>query len=223
MRILVVEDEPKMADVLRRGLSRAGLAVDVTARGEEALVRAGATEYDAIVLDGMLPDVDGLEVCRRLRGEQVWTPVLMLTARGGVPDRVDGLDAGADDYLAKPFAFDELLARLRALARRGPVERPPVLEVGDLRLDPAGHRAWRGNAQLDLSAKELALLDTFMRHPGQVLSRFTLLEHAGEGGYENRSNVVDVYVRLLREKIDRPFGLTSLQTVRGLGYRLCEP
>jgi two-component system, OmpR family, response regulator len=222
MRILVVEDEPKMADVLRRGLSRAGLAVDVTALGEEALVRAGATEYDAIVLDGMLPDVDGLEVCRRLRGEQVWTPVLMLTARGGVPDRVGGLDAGADDYLAKPFAFDELLARLRALARRGPVGHPPVLEVGDLRLDPAGHRAWRGDTQLELSAKELALLEVFMRNPAQVLTRFMLLEHAWSGEYENRSNVVDVYVRLLREKIDRPFGRASLQTVRGLGYRLCD-
>jgi two-component system, OmpR family, response regulator len=222
MRILVVEDEPKMADVLQRGLSRAGLAVDVTALGEDALVRAGATEYDAIVLDAMLPDVDGLEVCRRLRGDQVWTPVLMLTARSGVPDRVDGLDAGADDYLAKPFAFDELLARLRALARRGPVGHPPVLAVGDLRLDPAGHRAWRGDTELELSAKELSLLEVFMRNPGQVLTRFMLLEHAWSGEYENRSNVVDVYVRLLREKIDRPFGRASLQTVRGLGYRLCD-
>jgi two-component system, OmpR family, response regulator len=222
MRVLVVEDEPKMAEVLRRGLTRAGLSVDVCEAGEEALVRAGATEYDTIVLDAMLPDLDGLDVCRRLRADKVWSPVLMLTARSAVPDRINGLDAGADDYLAKPFSFDELLARLRALARRGPVEHTPVLEVGDLRLDPAGHRAWRGDAQLELSAKELALLETFMRHPGQVLSRFTLLEHAWEGGYENRSNVVDVYVRLLREKIDRPFGLTSLQTVRGLGYRLCE-
>jgi len=223
MRVLVVEDERKMAEVLRRGLTRAGLAVDVCDEGGTALVRAGSTEYDAIVLDAMLPDLDGLDVCRRLRADRVWSPVLMLTARAEVPDRVDGLDAGADDYLAKPFAFDELLARLRALARRGPVERAPVLEVGDLRLDPAHHRAWRGSEQLDLSAKELALLEIFMRHPGQVLSRFTLLEHAWEGRYENRSNVVDVYVRLLREKIDRPFGLASLQTVRGLGYRLCAP
>src|SRR4051812_22133252 len=223
MRILVVEDEPKMADVLRRGLTGAGLAVDVAEDGSEGLLRAGATEDDAIVLDAMLPDLDGLGVCRRLRAERIWSPVLMLTARARVPDRVDGLDAGADDYLAKPFAFDELLARLRALARRGPIERAPVLEVGDLRLDPAGHRAWRGSEQLDLSAKELALLEIFMRHPGQVLNRFTLLEHAWEGRYENRSNVVDVYVRLLREKIDRPFGLASLQTVRGPGYRLCAP
>ena len=223
MRVLVVEDERKMAEVLRRGLTRAGLATDVARDGEGALLRAGATEYDAIVLDAMLPDLDGLEVCRRLRADRVWSPVLMLTARSAVPDRVDGLDAGADDYLGKPFAFDELLARLRALVRRGPVERAPVLEVGELRLDPAGHRAWRGAAPLELSAKELALLEVFMRNPGQVLSRFTLLEHAWSDGYENRSNVVDVYVRLLREKIDRPFGRASLQTVRGLGYRLCEP
>src|SRR3954468_4696200 len=222
MRILVVEDEPKMADVLRRGMARAGLAVDVCDRGGDALVRAAATDYDAIVLDAMLPDLDGLDVCRRLRADRVWSPVLMLTARAGVPDRVKGVDAGADDYLAKPFAFDELLAQLRALTRRGPVERPPVLEVGDLRLDPAGHRAWRGDAILDLSAKEFALLETFMRHPGQVLSRFTLLEHAWEGEYENRTNVVDVHLRQLREKIDRPFGRASLQTVRGVGYRLCE-
>jgi len=223
VKILVVEDEPKMADVLRRGLTRAGLAVDAVELGGDALIRAGATQYDAIVLDAMLPDIDGVEVCRRLRADRVWSPVLMLTARSGVPDRVDGLDAGADDYVAKPFAFDELLARLRALARRGPVERPPVLEVGDLRLDPAGHRAWRGDTLLDLSAKEFALLEIFMRHPGQVLSRFTLLEHAWEGDYENRSNVVDVHLRQLREKVDRPFGRASLQTVRGVGYRLCEP
>jgi two-component system OmpR family response regulator len=223
VRILIVEDEPKMADVLRRGLTRAGLAVDAVELGGDALIRAGATQYDAIVLDAMLPDIDGVEVCRRLRADRVWSPVLMLTARSGVPDRVVGLDAGADDYVAKPFAFDELLARLRALARRGPVERPPVLEAGDLRLDPAGHRAWRGDTLLDLSAKEFALLEIFMRHPGQVLSRFTLLEHAWEGDYENRSNVVDVHLRQLREKVDRPFGRASLQTVRGVGYRLCEP
>src|SRR3954449_7753248 len=167
MRVLVVEDERKMAEVLRRGLTRAGLAVDVCDEGGAALLRAGSTEYDAIVLDAMLPDLDGLDVCRRLRADRVWSPVLMLTARAEVPDRVDGLDAGADDYLAKPFAFDELLARLRALARRGPVERAPVLEVGDLRLDPARHRAWRGSEQLDLSAKELALLEIFMRAPGE--------------------------------------------------------
>jgi two-component system OmpR family response regulator len=222
MRILIVEDEPKMADVLRRGLTRAGLAVDAVELGADALICAGATAYDAIVLDAMLPDLDGLDVCRQLRAERIWSPVLMLTARSGVPDRVDGLDAGADDYLAKPFAFDELLARLRALARRGPVERAPVLQVGDLRLDPAGHRAWRGDATVELSAKEFAMLEFFMRNPGQVLSRFTLLEHAWEGEYENRSNIVDVYVRMLRDKIDRPFGRATLETVRGVGYRLCD-
>jgi two-component system OmpR family response regulator len=222
MRVLVVEDEPKMGDVLRRGLTRAGLSVDVVELGEDALIRAGATDYQAIVLDAMLPDIDGLDVCRRLRADRIWSPVLMLTARGEVPDRVDGLDAGADDYLTKPFAFDELLARLRALTRRGPVERAPVLEVGDLRLDPAGHRAWRGKTQLDLSAKEFAMLEIFMRNPEQVLSRFTLLEGAWGGEYENRSNVIEVYVRLLREKIDRPFGRASLKTVRGVGYRLCD-
>jgi two-component system, OmpR family, response regulator len=222
MRILVVEDEPKMADVLRRGMTRAGLAVDVTELGQDAVVLAGATTYDAIVLDAMLPDMDGLDVCRRLRADRIWSPVLMLTARSGVPDRIDGLDAGADDYLAKPFSFDELLARLRALMRRGPVERAPILEVGELRLDPAAHRAWRGDDELELSAKEFALLEIFMRNPGHVLSRFTLLEHAWEGEYENRSNVVDVHMRQLREKVDRPFGRDSLQTVRGVGYRLCE-
>src|SRR3954466_80973 len=175
-----------MADVLQRGLTRAGHAVDGVELGADALVRAGATSYDAIVLDAMLPDLDGLEGCRRLRDDRIWSPVLMLTARTGVPDRVNGLDAGADDYLAKPFDFDELLARLRALSRRGPVERAPVLEVGDLRLDPAGPRAWRGDTALELSAKEFALLETFMRNPGQVLSRFTLIEHAWEGEYENR-------------------------------------
>src|SRR5829696_9439390 len=166
-----------MADVLHRGLTRAGLAVDTVELGGDALIRAGATQYDAIVLDAMLPDIDGVEVCRRLRADRVWSPVLMLTARSGVPDRVDGLDAGADDYVAKPFAFDELLARLRALTRRGPVERPPVLEVGDLRLDPATQQAWRGEEEIALSPKEFALLETFMRRPGELLSRYQLLEH----------------------------------------------
>jgi two-component system OmpR family response regulator len=181
---------------------------------------AGAAEYDAIVLDLMLPGVDGIEVCRRVRESGVWAPVLMLTARDAVEDRVAGLDAGADDYLPKPFSFAELLARLRALVRRGSGERPAVLEVGDLRLDPATRQVWRGAAQIKLSAKEFALLETFMRRSGQVLSRYQLLEHAWDYGYENRSNVVDVYVRYLRDKIDRPFGCDSLETVRGVGYRL---
>jgi two-component system OmpR family response regulator len=181
---------------------------------------ARAVEYDAVVLDLMLPGIDGVEVCRRLRQDDVWTPVLMLTARDAVEDRVAGLDAGADDYLPKPFSFAELLARLRALARRGAAERPAVLEVGDLRLDPATRQVWRGETEIQLSGKEFALLETFMRRPGYVLSRYQLLEHAWDYAYDNRSNVVDVYVRYLRDKIDRPFGRDSLETVRGAGYRL---
>jgi two-component system OmpR family response regulator len=179
-----------------------------------------AVEYDAIVLDLMLPGLDGVEVCRQLRASGVWSPVLMLTARDAVGDRVAGLDAGADDYLPKPFSFSELLARLRALARRGAAERPSVLEVGDLRLDPATRQVSRGDVDIHLSGKEFALLETFMRRPGEVLSRYQLLEHAWDYAYENRSNVVDVYVRYLRDKIDRPFGRDTLETVRGVGYRL---
>jgi two-component system OmpR family response regulator len=220
MRVLIVEDEAKLAGLLRRGLLEEGYAADVATQGEDALWLAAATEYDAIVLDVMLPGLDGFEVCRRLRERGVAAPVLMLTARDAVEDRVAGLDTGADDYLTKPFSFAELLARLRALARRGPIEKPPVLEVGTLRLDPRTRQAWRGDAELPLSTKEFALLETFMRRPGQVVSRFDLLEHAWDSSYENRSNVVDVYVRYLRDKVDRPFGVTSLETVRGAGYRL---
>jgi two-component system OmpR family response regulator len=223
MRILVVEDDPKMAGLLRRGLLEEGHSPDVARVGDDALWMARAVDYDAIVLDLLLPGVDGIEVCRRLREGGVWSPILMLTARDGVDDRVAGLDAGADDYLPKPFSFSELLARLRALVRRGSPERPIVLEVGDLRLDPARRQVWRGEAEIHLSAKEFALLETFMRRPGDVLSRDLLLEHAWDYGYENRSNVVDVYVRYLREKIDRPFDRDSLETVRGMGYRLREP
>ena len=179
-----------------------------------------AVEYDAIVLDLLLPGIDGFEVCRRLREGGVWTPVLMLTARDSVEDRVAGLDAGADDYLQKPFSFAELYARLRALVRRGSPERPTVLEVDDLRLDPATRRVWRNGTEIQLSTKEFALLETFMRRPGDVLSRDLLLEHAWDYAYEQRSNVVDVYVRYLRAKIDRPFGVHSIETVRGVGYRL---
>jgi two-component system OmpR family response regulator len=220
MRVLIVEDEVKMASLLRRGLREEGLAADVARNGDDALWMARAAEYDAIVLDVMLPGVDGFEVCRRLREGGTWSPVLMLTARDGIDDRVTGLDAGADDYLTKPFSFAELLARLRALARRPPVERPTILEVDDLRLEPATRRVWRGDVEIQLSAKEFALLETFMRRPGEVLSRYQLLEHCWDYGYENRSNVVDVYVRYLREKIDRPFERASLETVRGVGYRL---
>ncbi len=220
MRILVVEDEPKLAGLLERGLVEEGHSADVARTGEDALWMAGAVEYDAIVLDLMLPGVNGIEVCRRLRESSVWSPVLMLTARDAVEDRVAGLDAGADDYLPKPFSFAELLARLRSLARRGAPERPAVLEAGGLRLDPSTRQVWRGESEIELSAKEFALLETFMRRPGQVLSRYQLLEHAWDIAYENRSNVVDVYVRYLREKVDRPFGVESLETVRGTGYRL---
>jgi two-component system OmpR family response regulator len=220
MRVLVVEDDVKMAAALRRGLRAEGIVTDIATRGEDALWMVGATEFDAVVLDVMLPGIDGFETCRRLRDDSVWAPIIMLTARDAIEDRVRGLDHGADDYLVKPFSLAELLARLRALARRGPVERPAVLEVGDLRLDPVTQQVWRGEQELQLSAKEFALLETFMRRPGEVLSRFRLLEHAWDYDYENRSNVVEVYVRYLREKIDRPFGVTSLETVRGSGYRL---
>jgi two-component system OmpR family response regulator len=220
MRVLIVEDEAKMAALIRRGLREEGFAADVATKGEDAVWMAGATPYDVLVLDVMLPGIDGFETCRRIRAEGVWAPVLMLTARDAIEDRVAGLDGGADDYLTKPFDFDELLARLRALARRELGERPTVLSVGGLRLDPASHQVWRGETEITLSAKEFALLETFMRRPGQVLERLTLLEHAWDFEYENRSNIVDVYVRYLREKLDRPFGVESIETVRGAGYRL---
>jgi two-component system OmpR family response regulator len=220
MRVLIVEDEVKMSSLIRRGLQDEGLSADVAVKGEDALWMAGSTDYDAIVLDVMLPGIDGFETCRLLRSEGVWSPVLMLTARDTVEDRVAGLDGGADDYLSKPFSFVELLARLRALARRGSVERPAVLAVGDLRLDPSTRQVWRGPSEVYLSSKEFAILETFMRRPGEVLSRYQLLEHAWDYEYENRSNVVDVYVRYLREKVDRPFGVVSIETVRGAGYRL---
>ena len=218
--MLVVEDDVKMAAAIRRGLRFEGIVVDLADGGDKAIRLAGATEYDAILLDVMLPDVDGFETCRRLRSQGVWVPILMLTARDAVEDRVRGLDTGADDYLTKPFSLAEVLARLRALARRGPIERPTVLEVGDLRLDPATHEVWRGDHEVHLSAREFALLETFMRRPGQVLTQLQLLEAAWDLGYEQRSNVVEVYVRYLREKIDRPFDVKSLETVRGAGYRL---
>ena len=218
--MLIVEDEVRMASLVRRGLEKEGLAADVAPDGEEALVFAGAHDYDAIVLDVLLPGITGFETCRELRARGIWTPVLMLTAKDAVEDRVAGLDTGADDYLVKPFAFAELLARLRALVRRGEPERPSVLEVDGLRLDPATRQVMRDSRAIALSAKEFALLETFMRRPGVVLSRLDLLEHAWDFAYENRSNIVDVYVRRLRAKIDEPFGRNSLETVRGAGYRL---
>jgi len=220
VHVLLVEDEIRMAAAMRRALRAEGIVADIAGTGTEAIAMARATEYDVLVLDVMLPDVDGFETCRRLRAERVWVPIIMLTARDAIEDRVRGLDQGADDYLTKPFSLAELLARLRALARRGPVERPAVLEVGDLRLDPATFQVWRGDTEIALSAREFAVLETFMRRPGQVLSHTQLLDAAWDLGYEQRSNVVEVYVRYLREKIDRPFGLKSLETVRGVGYRL---
>jgi two-component system OmpR family response regulator len=220
VRVLVVEDGAKLAGLLSRGLRSEGAGADVAAKGEDALWMAGSTAYDVIILDVMLPGIDGFETCRRLREDGVWAPVLMLTARDAIKDRVAGLDGGADDYLTKPFSFVELLARLRALVRRGPIERPPVLAVGPLRLDPASRRAWRGESEIALSTKEFALLEAFMRRPGDVVSRLQLLEAAWDDRYENRSNVVDVYVRYLRRKIDKPFRTESIETVRGAGYRM---
>lgn len=220
MRVLLVEDVPRMAALLKRGLEEEGYAVDVAQDGPSAVWQATESGYDAIVLDVMLPGFDGFEVCQRLRRAERWAPVLMLTARHDVADRVRGLDAGADDYLTKPFSFAELSARVRALIRRGGAARPAVLEVGDLRLDPATRRAWRGEVELALTAKELALLELFLRHPGQVLSRTRILEHVWDFAFDGVSNVVDQYVAYLRRKVDRPFGREDLETVRGAGYRL---
>jgi two-component system OmpR family response regulator len=218
--VLLVEDDVRMAAAVRRALKGAGVVADVAVKGSDALWMVRSAEYDAVVLDVMLPDIDGFETCKRLRADSVWVPIIMLTARDAVDDRVRGLDGGADDYLTKPFSLAELLARLRALVRRGPVERPTVIEVGDLRLDPAGRQVWRGEVEITLSAREFALLEVFMRAPGQVFSQLQLLDAAWDFGYEHRSNVVEVYVRYLRTKIDRPFGVESLETVRGMGYRL---
>jgi len=220
MRLLVVEDEVRMAAMLRRGLTEDGYSVDVTGEGREAVWQATEVDYDAVILDLMLPGIDGFEVCRQLRAAQRWMPVLMLTARSDVTDRIRGLDGGADDYLAKPFSFLELTARLRALIRRGAAPRPAMLVAGTLRLDPAARSAWRGDVMLDLSAKEFALLELFLRHPDEVLTRTAILEHVWDFAYDGVSNVIDQYVGYLRRKIDRPFNLEQLETVRGAGYRL---
>jgi two-component system, OmpR family, response regulator len=220
MRALVVEDEPKMAGLLRRALIEQGYAVDNAGDGDSALAHAGSADYDVIVLDVMLPGVSGLEVCERLRRSGVWTPVLLLTARDGVADRVRGLDGGADDYLTKPFSLAELGARLRALTRRGAIERPTVLVAGDLVLEPATRLVRRGHSEITLTAKEFALLEVLLRHLGTVLSREALLAHCWDFAYHHRSNVVDVHIRSLRDKIDRPFRVASVETVRGAGYRL---
>ncbi len=220
MRVLIAEDDRKLAGLLARGLRESGMVVDVVHRGDDAVAEARSALYDALVLDVMLPGLDGFAVCRAVRAARVLSPILMLTARDAVEDRVAGLDGGADDYVPKPIALDELAARLRALARRGPIERPTQLVAGDLRLDPAARRAWRGEQELELSPLELGLLEAFLRHPGQVLDRGQLLAQAWPNPRGVGSNVVDVYVRYLREKVDRPFGVRSLETVRGVGYRL---
>ena len=222
MRILLVEDQAKLGRLLQRGLGEEQVVVDLAATGGDGVWLATERPYDVIVLDVMLPDVDGLEVCRRIRALDERTPVLMLTALSGVPDRVAGLEAGADDYLVKPFAFDELLARLRALARRGGVRRSEVLAVGDLRLDLASRRVYRGATEVELTRQEFALLEAMARRAGEVLSRERLLHLAWDVAYKSRSNVVDVCVKGLRDRIDRPFHRHSLQTIRGVGYRLVE-
>ncbi len=220
MKVLVVEDNAKLAALIRRGLSEDGQPVDVAGNGEDALWMAAATPYDVILLDVMLPGIDGFETCRLLRERDVRTPVLMLTARGAVRDRVAGLDGGADDYLTKPFSLAELTARARALSRRGPAAWLPVLRVGTLRLAQSTHQVWRDEVEIILTAKEFNLLEVFMRRPGEVLTRVALLDHAWDGAYDNRSNVVDVFIRSLRTKIDEPFHVVSLETIRGTGYRL---
>jgi len=217
--VLLVEDDVRMAAAMHRALRAAGVVTDVAATSEDAFWMVREASYDAMVLDVMLPDTDGFETCRLLRADGVWLPIIMVTARDAIEDRVRGLDSGADDYLTKPFSLAELLARLRALTRRDPIERPPTIDVGSLRLDPATRQAWRGDTEIELSAREYALLETFMRRAGQVLSQQQLLDAAWDFAYEHRSNVVEVYVRYLREKIDRPFGVRSLETVRGTGYR----
>ena len=223
MHLLVVEDEARMALLLQRGLQEEGHTVDVASTGPDAVWMATEAAFDAIILDVMLPGFDGFEVCRQLRQRECWAPILMLTARDTVGDRVQGLDTGADDYLLKPFSFDELGARLRALARRGTRPRPPHLVVGDLRLDPAGRRAWRGEVEIHLSAREFSLLELFLRHPGEVLTRTRILEHVWDFAFEASSNVVDQYVGYLRRKVDQPFQRNDLETVRGAGYRLRRP
>ena len=222
MRVLVAEDELRIAALLKRGLEEHSDAVDVATSGADALWFAMEFAYDAVVLDVMLPGMSGIEVCRRLRSDGRWVPILMITARDAVADRVTGLGVGADDYLVKPFSFDELNARVRALIRRGAVERPTELRVADLRLDPASRRAWRGEVELELSIKEFAMLRLFLSNPGVVLSRARILEHVWDYAYDGASNIVDQYVLYLRRKIDRPFAVAQLETVRGAGYRLGE-
>jgi DNA-binding response OmpR family regulator len=220
VRILVVEDEVRLAQALQRGLRAEGFAVDLAHDGEDGLFRAREGEYDAVVLDIMLPKLSGYMVCRTLRNERNWVPVLMLSAKDGEYDQADGLDVGADDYLTKPFSYVVLVARLRALLRRTAQPRPAVLAAGDLSLDPAAHTVHRGDEEIALTAREFSLLEFFIRHPDEVVSKSEILAHVWDTYYQGDPNVVEVYVGYLRKKIDAPFGRTSLQTVRGAGYRL---
>jgi DNA-binding response OmpR family regulator len=220
MRVLVVEDERRLAAGLRKGLEAEGFAVDVALDGADGLWMAREHAYDAVVLDVMLPGMNGYKVCATLRQDGVWTPILMLTAKDGEWDEVEALDTGADDYLTKPFAYAVLVARLRALLRRGARERPVVLEAGDLRLDPAARRAWRGQVEVELTPRELALLEFLLHRRGEVVSKREILEHVWDDDFEGDSNIVEVYVWHLRNKLDRPFGRDAIQTVRGAGYRL---
>ena len=212
-----------MAALLQRGFRDEGYAVDVASDGTDGLWMGTENDYDVVILDVMLPGIDGFEVCRQLRERSRWAPILMLTARDAVDDRVHGLDAGADDYAMKPFSFAELAARVRALVRRNTRDRPTILQIGDLRLDPATHRAWRGSTALDLSPKEMALLELFMRHPDEVITRTRILEHVWDFAYDGLSNVVDQYVSYVRKKVDKPFDRDDIETVRGVGYRLRNP
>jgi two-component system, OmpR family, response regulator len=220
MRLLLVEDDEKLARAVTRGLRHEGYAVDVSGDGDAALLQAAVWDYDAIVLDVMLPQRDGLAVCAALRERGCWAPVLMVTARDQVPDRVRGLDAGADDYLGKPFAFDELLARLRALLRRAPAERPARLEVGDLVVDPGTREVTRAGTPVELTAREFAVLEYLVRHAGQAVTRTRLLEHVWDENYIGATNVVDVYVGYLRKKLERPFDRPLILTLRGVGWTL---
>jgi len=222
MRILVVEDEMKMARAIKRGLEQEGYTVETVATGDDALFWATEQEFDAIVLDVMLPGMDGYAVCHALREARVWSPVLMLTSRGAVEDRIEGLDAGADDYLIKPFAFGELLARLRALLRRGPTERAPQIVVGDIVIDPAAHTVIRAGVRVELSPREFALLEFLASRTGEVVRRGEILDHVWDYGYDGMSNVVDVYVGYLRKKLEKPFHSRVIRAVRGIGYVL-EP
>jgi DNA-binding response OmpR family regulator len=220
MRILVVEDEQRMAAGLRAGLEAEGFAVDVASNGVDGLWLARERPPDAIVLDIMLPGLNGYVICRTLRAEQIWTPILMLTAKDGEWDQVEALDTGADDYLTKPFSHAVLVARLRALLRRGTAERPAILAAGDLSLDPAARRAWRGRTELDLTTRETALLEFLLRRRGEVLSKHEILTHVWDFDFDGDPNIVEVYIGHLRRKVDRPFGRTAIRTLRGAGYRL---